>query len=1511
MLLCAVFGNEPCLFGQIEPTHISNIVDGRPVHVSEYPSVVYVELVGGRCTGNLIATDWVLTAAHCVNGQSITPPTRVSIEHGSPTHFAVRQVDQVIIHPEYVSRGTGFKNDAALIHITRAFDYLIEEVKLPTLTEEMQQAPSGTVAVAVGWGQLDDGRYPNELQAADMEIETPDTCQSRSPWAEGVVHERTLCAWPVSGVSGLNPGDSGGPLLVSDGEGGWIQVGIASQGGRGRPGYPSVYTRVAAVSSWINETIEQPSDDTAKRFHVFPQIADGGGWQSLLIVTNVSPVASLCTVELHGLTMDRFHDVSGITASSSSTAIFEIPGPGGYRVSPTKNESALASGYATLDCTAPTVAQVLYASRDGSGTTTGMATVFSSQAGRVFQFPVLTPEATLGIAIANDTNMEASCVFVLESPERQNLGQATLPVPSKSTVARFLSEVIPVPGGFTGGSATVSCDQQASVIGLQFDGVVFTTLPPATLDLPTESSDETAKRFHVFPQIADGGGWQSLLLVTNVSPVVSLCTLELHGLTMDRFHDVSGIAATGSTAAFELPKLGGYRVWPTRNESSLVSGYATLDCTAPTVAQVLYASRDGSGTTTGMATVFSSQAGSIFQFPVLTEEATLGFAIANDTNTDASCRFVLENPQRGNLREATLSVPSTSNVARFLQQVFQIPGDFTAGSATVSCDQQVSVIGLQFDGSIFTTLPPATLDLTPLPPDTLDLPPATVTMSASPNSINWGQSTTLTWSSTHAESATITPDIGAVPTSGSVQVSPTSTTTYRITVRGAGRQTARASTRVAVIISERAVLAAERAALTALYDATVGPGWTNSTNWKTAAPLGQWHGVRTDAIGRVIALNLRENELTGTIPPELGNLTRLQELYLNNNDLTGPIPLELGHLTHLLRLDLSQNALAGTIPPELGHLTRLQWLILGPNELTGTIPSELGNLTNLQELHLYYNELIGTIPRELGNLTNLERLWLNGNKLTGTIPSELGNLTNLQELYLSSNELTGTIPPALGRLTNLQDLHLSSNELIWTIPTELGRLTNLYGLHLSYNELTGAIPPSLGNLTNLQKLSLSNNELTGTIPRELGNLTNLQKLHLSYNELTGTIPRELGNLTNLERLWLTGAKLTGTIPSELGNLANLQELSLSNNELTGAIPSSLGNLTNLQKLHLSYNELTGTIPRELGNLTNLERLWLTGAKLTGTIPSELGNLANLQELSLSNNELTGAIPSSLGNLTNLQKLHLSYNELTGTIPRELGNLTNLERLWLTGAKLTGTIPSELGNLANLQELSLSNNELTGAIPSSLGNLTNLQKLHLSYNELTGTIPRELGNLTNLERLWLTGAKLTGTIPSELGNLANLQELSLSNNELTGAIPSSLGNLANLQELHLSSNELTGTIPPALGRLTNLESLGLSNNELTGTIPPALGRLTNLESLGLSNNELTGAIPSSLGDLSKIETLRLHENALSGTLPSSLTNLRQLRTFSFHDNAGLCAPSTTAFQEWLRGIDRVNGPSCSP
>ena len=146
-------------------------------------------------------------------------------------------------------------------------------------------------------------------------------------------------------------------------------------------------------------------------------------------------------------------------------------------------------------------------------------------------------------------------------------------------------------------------------------------------------------------------------------------------------------------------------------------------------------------------------------------------------------------------------------------------------------------------------------------------------------------------------------------------------------------------------------IASDRAALVALYNATDGPNWDNSINWLEDSWLEDWHGVTTDATtGRMVSLDLRRNSLTGSIPPELGNLAYLELLYLNDNQLSGPIPPELGNLTYLEELYLNDNQLSGPIPPALGNLINLKWLHLSDNRLTGCIPDGLRNLAGVDDL---------------------------------------------------------------------------------------------------------------------------------------------------------------------------------------------------------------------------------------------------------------------------------------------------------------------------------------------------------------------------------------------------------------------------------------------------------------------------------------------------------------------------------------------------------------------------------
>jgi hypothetical protein len=171
----------------------------------------------------------------------------------------------------------------------------------------------------------------------------------------------------------------------------------------------------------------------------------------------------------------------------------------------------------------------------------------------------------------------------------------------------------------------------------------------------------------------------------------------------------------------------------------------------------------------------------------------------------------------------------------------------------------------------------------------------------------------------------------------------------------------------------------DRLALEAFYKSCGGEGWNRKGGWMTDAGLGEWFGVKVDAEGRVITLDLGYNNLAGPLPSELQQLSALQVLSLYGNKLTGSVPAELGQLGALKYLNLHTNQLSGPIPAELGQLGALTELHLHENQLSGPIPAELGQLGALTELHLQVNQLSGAIPAELGQLGALTCLCLQRN----------------------------------------------------------------------------------------------------------------------------------------------------------------------------------------------------------------------------------------------------------------------------------------------------------------------------------------------------------------------------------------------------------------------------------------------------------------------------------------------------------------------------------------------------
>ncbi len=687
------------------------------------------------------------------------------------------------------------------------------------------------------------------------------------------------------------------------------------------------------------------------------------------------------------------------------------------------------------------------------------------------------------------------------------------------------------------------------------------------------------------------------------------------------------------------------------------------------------------------------------------------------------------------------------------------------------------------------------------------------------------------------------------------------------------------------------VIQRDRAALVALYEGTNGPGWVDSDGWLTDEPLDRWHGVDTDAAGRVTRLDLggtwdhdtqlwTSQGLEGPIPPEIAGLDRLESLNLSGNGVSGPIPAELARLENLVDLELGASRLSGPVPPELGRLVRLKtaWLA--------------------------YNELSGSVPPELGGMESLEELSLAGNRLEGAIPAELAGAGLLEELDLSGNELSGPVPGALGGLSRLRVLILSDNRLSGSLPREMLELKRLNYFVLGRND--GLCAPGTAPFAAWMEGASADDGRAFCNARDA-------VLLADFHHAAG------GPRWRAADRWLATPALGTWHGVDADSLGLVVALDLAGNGLVGRLSPSVGGLTRLTRLAVGDNALEGRLPLGLVGLS-LEALHYEGTRLCA--PPEPAFATWLDDVDshrgtglacapLEDREVLAALYSTMGGAdwtaSDGWLTDAPLEDWHGVESNAAGDVVGLD---LSANNLTGAIPPELGGLSSLRSLDLGWNGLAGPISDALANLVALESLDLSHNGFVGPIPLWLADLVRLDSLRLEWNELAGPIPPELGRLANLRALVLHGNALSGPIPAELGELVDLRRLSLYGNDLSGPIPPALGRLARLEELWLPDNDLSGPIPPELGRLTRLERLFLDLNDFSGPVPEEFGRLSSLRALSLTGNAaMAGPLPDSLTRLDRLEEL-LAVGTDLCVPADSAFLSWLETVHKRRVDPCA-
>jgi hypothetical protein len=273
-------------------------------------------------------------------------------------------------------------------------------------------------------------------------------------------------------------------------------------------------------------------------------------------------------------------------------------------------------------------------------------------------------------------------------------------------------------------------------------------------------------------------------------------------------------------------------------------------------------------------------------------------------------------------------------------------------------------------------------------------------------------------------------------------------------------------------------------ALKALYNATDGDNWINNTGWEninTTATKDDvntaWFGIGSIEDGHITEISMHgNNNLTGSLPPEIGNLIWLRSFNIGSNKFSGPLPTEFGNLINLTVINLSSNQFSGPLPASLANLVNLVTAYLGNNPLNIPFPSEI--MSNWPELYIfqaYGCGLTGELPDFFENFPKLYNLNISGNKLTGTVPVSISKLTKLYDLSLSENIFTGNLP-SLDSCKVIKSISFNNNNMSGSIPESYNQLKSLFYLFLDNNNFTGIIPG--GFFTSLRTIIISNNFFT-------------------------------------------------------------------------------------------------------------------------------------------------------------------------------------------------------------------------------------------------------------------------------------------------------------------------------------------------------------------------------------------------------------------------------------------------
>jgi secreted trypsin-like serine protease len=249
------------LLAEARSANLTNkIVGGNVAESHSWPAqaLLYVSNGGSTslCGGTLIATDVVLTAAHCI--LSTNPGNyRVYLgvqDRSSLTGSTVQQMTVTRIHKHSSYSSSTLRNDIATLVFSgnAILNQYVQLACLPSSSSSSYPSSSQSSWVA-GWGTTSSGGSTSS-SLRNVRVTVLANSQCSSVYSSSNSNEQ-VCAGEIAGGKDSCQGDSGGPLYVSDTVNGatkFVVAGVVSYGkGCAQAGYPGVYTRTSYYKQWI------------------------------------------------------------------------------------------------------------------------------------------------------------------------------------------------------------------------------------------------------------------------------------------------------------------------------------------------------------------------------------------------------------------------------------------------------------------------------------------------------------------------------------------------------------------------------------------------------------------------------------------------------------------------------------------------------------------------------------------------------------------------------------------------------------------------------------------------------------------------------------------------------------------------------------------------------------------------------------------------------------------------------------------------------------------------------------------------------------------------------------------------------------------------------------------------------------------------------------------------------------------------------------------------------------